>query len=188
MNYGEEGIIEEVEVHGTMGRLQIIADKVIEGSRDPVVRRVAARILTGGGGGDGRWAVREKDWPNEVRAIFAFVRNNIRYTRDPPDRDFYQRARRILETRAADCDDLTIILGSLLMTVGYPLKFKIVAVRPPGTPKPDDFNHIYLLVGLPPRDPSRWVPLDASVEHPPGWEPPASMIDQAEVYTLEANE
>ena len=182
------GEIQKVGARGTEGRLQIIADKIVEGSRDPVIRRVATEILTGMGGNGQPWAVGEKDWEGEIRAIFAFVRRNVRYTRDPPDLDFYQRARRILQTKAGDCDDMTIILGSLLMTVGYPTRFKVVAVRPPGAPTPPDFNHIYLLVGVPPRDPQQWVPLDASVNKPPGWEPPSDMIDSFQVYALEGDE
>lgn len=78
-----------------------------------------------------------------------------------------------------NCDDQTIVLASLLQSVGYPIRLRVIR-----THDSNDWNHIYLLVGLPPRDPRRWLPLDASVDQPAGWEAPASMIAERRDFTV----
>ena len=70
------------------------------------------------------------------------------------------------------CDDATLLICSTLGSIGYPTKCRVIRTK-----NANDWNHIYALVGLPPKQPTRWVPLDLSVSHkPPGWEPPADMI------------
>ena len=47
--------------------------------------------------------------------------------------------------RSADCDDYVILLGSCLQSIGYPVVLRVIQ-----TNDSDDWNHIYLLAGLPP--------------------------------------
>lgn len=70
-----------------------------------------------------------------------------------------------------NCDDYTITLGALLQAIGYPVKCRVIQ-----TVDSDDWNHIYLLCGLPPRGPTKWKVLDASMDKPAGWECPKKMI------------
>ena len=49
----------------------------------------------------------------------------------------------------------------------------------------EDWDHIYLQVGLPPGKPTKWRTLDASVAQPAGWEAPASIIVKARVDSPE---
>jgi len=157
----------EVPVRRLEDRIKEISKLIDEGKKDPLIRYAAARIIQ---------KCPARDWGCEVKALFDFVQRNIRYTRDVEGMDTYQRARRTLQLGAGDCDDMTILLGALLQTVGYPIKLKAVSVTGEG------YEHIYPLVGLPPREPGRWVPLDASVPRPLGWE--VSPIAYAKVFRL----
>jgi hypothetical protein len=77
------------------------------------------------------------------------------------------------------CDDYTITMGAALQSIGYPVKLRIVQTK--GS---QDFNHIFLLAGLPPRAPTKWIPLDASVDKPAGWHPPHRMLARIKDYDV----
>lgn len=111
--------------------------------------------------------VPERDYAGEIAAIFHWVRDNIRYTHDPWKLDVFEDAEWTLKTRAADCDGTSILLASLLESIGYPVRMKVVSydgVR---------YTHIYPLVGDRPEKPTRWIALDATIPWArPGYERP----------------
>ena len=153
----------QVESPDIDDRISYIMEEIDEGKRDPRIRKLASDALTGKKQ-DGSWAVEEKDWNAEVDAIFYFVRKNVRYTRDIQDIELFQKAGRTLELKIGDCDDLSILLGSMLQAVGYPVILRVIGLNG-GT-----YQHIYVVAGLPPHDPKEWKPLDASRPEGPGWE------------------
>lgn len=64
---------------------------------------------------------------------FFFVRDRIRYRRDPVDVELVQDAQRTIETGAGDCDDKVVALCSLLCVAGYVTRFVSARqVRQPG--------------------------------------------------------
>ena len=75
------------------------------------------------------------------------------------------------DVTVSNCDDGTILLGALLRAVGYPVKARVIQDNGSST-----WSHIYLLVGVPPTGPKKWVPLDWSVYpfRPAGWEAPGA--------------
>jgi len=130
-----------------------------------------------------KWCIPEKDWQVEVESVFNVVRDNVRYAREGPD-DTYQHARRTLDWGGGDCDDYTIVLCSLLKCLGYPVKMRTMWLKDAkGKPAPS-WGHIMMLVGLPPRAPTGWLPLDASLEKPPGWYPPKRMIHRTKDWKV----
>jgi hypothetical protein len=44
------------------------------------------------------------------------------------------------------------------------------------------WSHILVLVGLPPSNPTGWLPLDASMAQPAGWYPPKSIIEKTKDF------
>jgi transglutaminase-like putative cysteine protease len=94
------------------------------------------------------------------------VRKNIRYTRDIFRVELLHTPRRMLELRAGDCDDMSILLGSMLISTGHPVRLVLVGFRPD---KPHMYSHIYPEVNVR----GRWIPIDATVSHPIGWAPPS---------------
>lgn len=160
-------------------RIDWIAYEINQGKRDPRVRQVAGVILSERGPG-GQWAVPERNWNAEVDAIYWWVRNNVRYTRDIHEVELFQKPRRTLETKIADCDDLSILIGSLLQCVGYPVILRVIGLGG------NSYQHVYPCAGIPPDDPTEFKPLDASRGEGPGWEVKENVTLKTdyEVYSL----
>jgi len=109
--------------------------------------------------------VASKDRFGEIRALFEWVRRNIRYTRDIFQVETLHTARRMLELRAGDCDDMTILLGAMLVATGHPVRLVLAGFR---RNRPHSYSHIYLEVRLG----SEWIALDPTMDRPLGWSPP----------------
>jgi hypothetical protein len=144
---------------GTLVTARLIADLICEGAKDFYVRQKAIQIFR-------QYRVPPKDRHGEVVALFEWVKRHIRYTRDIFRTELLHTARRMLELRAGDCDDMTILLGAMLISTGHPVRIVLAGFRPG---KPHAYSHIYLEVNLA----GRWVPLDATVQRPMGFAPPA---------------
>lgn len=65
----------------------------------------------------------------------------------------------------SNCDEGSVLLGSMILAIGGQVKLRVIQAKGAST-----WSHVYLLVGLPPGAPTRWVPLDWSVRKPAGWE------------------
>lgn len=159
--------------------LRRILELIEKGSIDPDVRRVALQITRD---------VDNKDDKGELEAIFdavkhgtdavPFLKNGLRYVADPRTADFYTGAKRLLHectkgACAGDCDDHTILVGSLCAALG----FKVGARAWGPNANRDVYSHVYCIVALPKRGP--WKPsytghgMDTTVEDSyVGWEPP----------------
>src|SRR6266542_3182063 len=79
-------------------------------------------------------------------------------------KDFDVRQKAIENFR--DYGDMTILLGAMLMSTGHPVRLALVGFRPD---KPHVYSHIYPEVNVR----GRWMPIDATVDQPIGWAPPA---------------
>jgi transglutaminase-like putative cysteine protease len=144
---------------GTLVTARIIAQMIHDGAKDFYVRQKAIQIFREAG-------VPPKDRWGEVCALFHWVRDNIRYTRDIFRVELLHTPRRMLELRAGDCDDMTILLGAMLMSTGHPVRLALTGFRPH---KPHVYTHIYPEVSVR----GKWVALDATMNKPIGWAPPA---------------
>lgn len=97
---------------------------------------------------------------DELEALYQFVQGRVRYVRDPYGRDIYQGAVDTLDKhKTGDCEDLTILLASMVLTVGYPVAIKLVSVAG------ELWDHIYPLAGMPPEEPKKWVAMDATLSY-----------------------
>lgn len=144
---------------GTLLTARLIAELIRSGAKDFYVRQKAIEIFRMRG-------VRAKDRWGEVCALFDWVRRNVRYTRDIFRVELLHSARRMLELRAGDCDDMTILLGAMLLSTGHPVRLALAGFRPS---KPHFYTHIYPEVNVR----GRWFAIDATMPHPIGWAPPA---------------
>jgi len=143
---------------GTLATAEIIGRMIRDGAKDFLVRQKAIEIFRIAG-------VKPKDRFGEIRALFEWVRRNIRYTRDIFRVELLHTARRMLELRAGDCDDMTILLGAMLLSTGHPVRLVLAGFRPN---RPHAYSHIYPEVNVR----GRWLAVDATVDKPIGWEPP----------------
>ena len=108
--------------------------------------------------------VKPKDYLAEIKALFEWVQQHIRYTKDTFQVEVLHSAKRMLELRAGDCDDMAILLGAMLEAIGHPVR---LVLSGPDPLRQDLFTHIYLEVF----HKGRWIPLDATMPYPMGWAP-----------------
>jgi hypothetical protein len=144
---------------GTMATARLIAQMIRDGARDFVVRQKAIQIFRS-------YGVPPKDRWGEVCSLFCWVRDHIRYTRDIFRVELLHTPRRMLELQAGDCDDMTILLGSMLLSTGHPVRLALTGFR---ANRPHIYTHIYPEVNVH----GRWIALDATMNKPIGWAPPA---------------
>jgi hypothetical protein len=144
---------------GTLATVQYIIDLIKQGAKDFCVRQTAIDIFR-------LYQVSPKDYLGEICALFDWVKNNIRYTKDIYRVELLHSARRMLQLRAGDCDDMTILLAAMLESTGHPVRLVIVG-RDPKRKK--QFSHIYLETLY--KD--LWIALDPTMSKPVGWAPKA---------------
>lgn len=151
----------EVAITNTVEKMKQIID---ESSKNPYVREWAKHIVA-------RVTVNDKE--NEAAMIHRFVRDNVRYTRDPYGFEYIQTPPVLLEDirlyqqgqgdrPTGDCDDMCVLSLSLLKSIGFPVAIKIVSFNENGR-----FSHVYGLV----RVYDDWVPIDCvRPDKELGWE------------------
>jgi hypothetical protein len=142
---------------GTVRTVEHMKALIRAGVKDFYVRQKAIDILMDEG-------ITPKDYLGEIRAVFEWVQRNVRYTRDPFRLELLHSARRMLELRAGDCDDLAILLGAMLESVGHPVRLVLTGPNPR---RPRLFTHVYVEA----YHQGRWIPLDPTMPHPMGWAP-----------------
>jgi len=131
------------------------------GARVPVIP-FHGRMYRGAPSWEDAAVCRMRDERCEVNAIWNFVVLNCRYLQDARGQDTYATLRATLEAGGGDCDDFTIVFGSLLGAVGYPVMASVISVH--GT----SWDHVYACVQL---KGGRWLALDPTEPGKfPGWE------------------
>jgi hypothetical protein len=174
-------------------RVGYIKKLIQRDSTSPRVKEAVARIL-GRKCGD-KWCVPPKNYSGEVAALFNAVHDPkspyaLRYTRDHVTVDQFSSVSDLMDMKIGDCDDGAIYLAALLTSAGYPVKLRVIQAK--GAPS---WSHIYVLAGAPPNGPTKWVPLDWSVDRPAGWEvggasqsaqlgQPAGMVERVKDFPL----
>lgn len=142
-------------------KMEKMAELAYEFMIDPEIRKLATKIVRN---------VKPKDYEGEVKAIYWWVKNNIRYTKDPYGREGLQTPRFTLKTRAGDCDDMATLICALAGALGHRCKLRAVSTYPPNN-NVIIWNHIYAMVQ--PAKSQKWIAMDTTVEWAyPGWEPP----------------
>ena len=151
-------------IEATLATVELIRRAIVDGSRSLRVRKRAVEIVHAAG-------VCPKDYPGELRALFDYCSRKLRYTRDPATAELVHSSGRLLGEidqrgyTAGDCDDQTVMLGSLAASIGLPVAIRIVGARPGA------FSHVHLRVRAGPL----WVPADLTAwpRHGLGYEPRA---------------
>ena len=140
----------DTAIYNTVAKMKSI---ISESSKNPYIREWAGKIVARVGVNDKR---------NEASAVFNFVRDNVRYTRDPLGFEYLQTPPTLLEDirlrqegkgerPSGDCDDMTLLSLSLLKSIGFPVAIKVVSFHDSRR-----FSHVYGLVQIG----SEWVTVD----------------------------
>lgn len=127
--------------------------------------------------------VRERDQLAEVTALFEWVRERTRFTRDPRGVEVLQHPasyllRQIRQEGVAytDCDDAAMLFAALAETAGYATRFRVQG-PPDGAP----YSHVVVDV----RVNGRWLSFDPSQRrHGPGWRPSLLVAREAVEGTM----
>jgi len=98
------------------------------------------------------------DEQSEVATLFHWVLTNIRFTKDPVTKEKLYPPQQLLQIRAGDCDDISMLIAALAIAIGYPARLVTVAAT---MQAPEDFSHVYVEVELPPGS-DNWIALDAA--------------------------
>ena len=107
-----------------------------EGKKDLEVRRLVEQLNAN---------VAEGDYASELLSVYYWVKQNIRYMRDPAGVEMLKTPRKLLETKAGDCDDIATLLAAMYMALGNTVQFAIASFRP-GAPA---FSHVFVEVITP---------------------------------------
>jgi hypothetical protein len=112
-----------------------------------------------------------RQWFEEIRALHGFVRDQIRYLRDPVNMERVATPEMTLEIGQGDCDDKATLLAALLDSIGHPARFIALAFNGEG------FSHVLVETkvrntGIDRRD---WMPLETILDGKEmGWYPPGN--------------
>jgi len=107
----------------------------------------------------------------EAKALANWVRDEVRWIRDINGFETLQWPKRTLAYKAGDCDDLSILLAALAMSIGFQTYFKAIAAN---SQSKDQFSHVYVLISVG----GKKVPADPTVKSAKfGWESPLSYRD-----------
>jgi transglutaminase-like putative cysteine protease len=120
---------------------------------DLTIRKLAEQIVQ---------SVPRKAYMSEAQAIQDWVRNTIRYTQDVYDVEMVKTPLATYFSHSGDCDDMSLLAGVLMNTIGHPVRYVAVGTRTPG-----EFEHVYpeAKIGR------RWVAMETTEDVALGWEP-----------------
>lgn len=172
---GGAGRFDEYHINGVRDTAKLMVDLIREGSEEPEIRALLARIMRQKRG-DGSWAIAEKDDKAEAQAIFDWVRGNVRYTSDITDVETLQRAIRTVEEGIGDCDDQTVLYGALARAAGFPVAIHVIDTTGAG------YEHVYAKLGMPKFAAESWMAVDCTENKPLGWEVPPHAVQKS--FTL----
>jgi transglutaminase-like putative cysteine protease len=125
-----------------------------EGSRDMSVRTAATQVV---------YLQPERNELHEVNSLFEYVRDHVRYVRDPLFFEAVAVPAQVLALGFGDCDDKATLLAAMLESVGYLSRFVVAGYNDAERPE-----HVYLQVFVG----GQWIDADPTEHKPLGYAPP----------------
>ena len=104
--------------------------------------------------------VPERAYMSVISVVFSGVEQGIRYTRDPVLNDVFEDPLWTAQVASGDCDAHTILIGSLLGSIGFWSAIRVVSYGQ------GPFSHVYPVVAPKPGvqvTPENAIPLDATL-------------------------
>lgn len=104
---------------GAQQTLVAMRQLVVDAVREPAqqMRDTALRIIGNAG------------FVGQVRAIQLWVQQHIRYIQDPQSLELVQTPQKTLQWQAGDCDDQSVLVASLLDSIGHPVQFMAMGFK-----------------------------------------------------------
>jgi 8-oxo-dGTP pyrophosphatase MutT (NUDIX family) len=155
-------------------RMDIIARIAKERGRDPRIATKAVEIIKAAG-------AQPRNYKGQSAALLKFVQSDLYYVNEPGER--LVDPLRTIALGYGDCDDLVMVLASLLESIRMPWRLAISGTTKSGKkvrfvqgdkfPKSKGikWSHIYLAIGDRPFKPSKWYFAETTVRGAPlGWD------------------
>lgn len=133
-------------IEQTIGVMRQLIDEALA---DPDFVNTAVRVVS---------SAPAHDEIGELEAIYSYVAQNVRFTKDPVTKEKLYPPQELLKIGAGDCDDISMLTAALLMAVGYPARLVTVAASGGA---PGEFSHVYCEAEVPPGS-GNWIPLDSA--------------------------
>lgn len=127
-------------VNANLKTVQMMKEVARNESGDPLVRQLAINILN-------HKKVKSHQYIDEARAIAEWVQENIPYVKDARNIEQLHSPTTLIkrmqrdETVRGDCDDMSLFLATLLLSIGHAPMFKCVRFKR----KEGSYNHIYVI-------------------------------------------
>lgn len=144
-----------------------------QGSGSPLIQQ-AAQMITA--------ACAAADQECQRNAIFDWVKANIKFQNEEGEL-LQTPLSTMYDFRYGDCDDHSLLIAALLMSLGHQIQFRTVGVNGDNT-----LVHVYPLAYD--TASGQWVALDTTVsESYPGWEAPSitRIVDHGVITAADAN-
>ncbi|NPB07561.1 MAG: transglutaminase domain-containing protein [Aquificae bacterium] len=141
--------------------VEIIKRFIKEYTKDPRLHLLVAEII--------------RDCPSKayscyLRRIVDFVKRSVKYVKDPQKLETLRSPIRTLELGFGDCDDHTILAGTLLRIAGFPVKIVLGDTNHDGR-----YEHVFIEAYVPGKG---WVVVDTTARKPLSPKPyPTKEID-----------
>ena len=102
-----------------------------------------------------------KQWARESRLIQEWVHNHIKYRKDINGVETLSTPDKTLEYGIGDCDDQSVLVASLLESIGHPTRFVALSFIP------GSYGHVFTetLIG------NKWIAVETTENVPFGWKP-----------------
>lgn len=147
---------------GVNKTLRVMRQFTISGKKHYPVRELALSLVKRNG---------HKDWLGEVSNLHAYVRDNIRYVKDICGVETIAQPHITMEIGQGDCDDKSVLLASLLESIGHPTRFVAIGFRP------GNYSHVLVETKIG----NKWIPLETTEPVNVGWYP-KGVVSRMEVF------
>ena len=170
---GQQGNLDTINFMIRVARLR---------ASDPLPRKLALNILSD-------YQVPSNNFADESLAIGDYIKNNVRYVRDPDGIEYLQDPVDLINTMATaaqtgnlaqgDCDDMALLIATLLLSIGHTPYYRAVRYKADS----GHYNHIYVVDYDRNQGSGKMrIVLDAIMkQYPIGYEVPSQSGDEFEI-------
>ena len=146
--------------YGTEATIKVMHDFASKGKVNLSIQRIVDTIIRKSG-------CKGREYLCKAQAIYRFIKDYVRFERDPFGVEMVQEPIVTLRRKAGDCDDHATLSSAMFGAVGFPYAIKTIKAD---KIRPDEFSHVYTIVNVPGKG---WMGADTSVDPAYlGWEPP----------------
>jgi hypothetical protein len=170
----DDSKILQLEYRGAPQTIDVMRKAALVSQSKMVVRRLAEQVCQ---------SLDSKDYVSEYLALYNFLLQRTRYMRDPRTVELVRAPYIVAEEILAggrpslDCDDLSAMLGALILAVGGTVRFVTVAFRNAFYNGKRQYSHVFTQA-LEPRT-GLWIVLD-----PVAAEKTKEMIDRVKAAAV----